>query len=80
MILDSLLIFSSYLPHRSGKNTTQNSRRALYMTYNGESDCDYRKKYYEDKRKNYPPENEKDPKKDYSVGSKIYNVGTPVTF
>jgi ectoine hydroxylase-related dioxygenase (phytanoyl-CoA dioxygenase family) len=31
-------IFSGYLPHRSGPNTSDRSRRLLYVSYNAESD------------------------------------------
>ncbi len=37
-----VLIFSSWLPHRSGPNRSDRSRRALYVTYNGETDGDFR--------------------------------------
>lgn len=74
-----VLIFSSWLPHRSGPNRTSKSRRALYVTYNAKVDGDYREKYYEDKRKKFPPKNERELGKDYSEGAKIYNLATPIT-
>jgi len=37
----------------------------LYLTYNKLSDGDQRKKYYDDKYKNYPPDIDRDPNKDY---------------
>lgn len=45
-----LLWFDSYVPHRSGTNITEVSRRALYLTYNAASAGDFRSTYYEDKR------------------------------
>jgi hypothetical protein len=37
----------------------------LYLTYNKLSDGDHREKYYNDKYKNYPPDIDRDPNKDY---------------
>lgn len=72
-------MFSSWLPHRSGTNTTPNSRRALYVTYNGKNDGDFREDYYKEKRLHFPQKVERDPNKDYSEGAKIYNLATPIT-
>lgn len=46
-----LLWFDSYAPHRSGTNTTDRPRRALYLTYNAASVGNLRDTYYEDKRR-----------------------------
>lgn len=48
-----LLWFDSYVPHRSGTNSTDRPRRALYLTYNAASDGDLRDTYYEDKRREF---------------------------
>src|SRR5262245_29563939 len=45
-----LLWFDSYVPHRSGTNTTATARRAWYLTYNAASAGDLRSTYYDDKR------------------------------
>ena len=45
-----LLVFDSYTPHRSGTNTTDRPRRAMYLTYNAAADGDHRDRYYADKR------------------------------
>ena len=37
------MIFSSYIPHRSGENKTNNRRRVLYATFNQEKHGDWRK-------------------------------------
>ena len=74
-----VVIFSSWLPHRSGTNFTSQSRRSLYVTYNGVSDGDHRQDYYEDKRKHFPQKIEREPGKDYSEGAKRYNLATPIT-
>jgi hypothetical protein len=45
-----LLWFDSYTPHQSGSNTTDRSRRALYLTYNALAVGDLRTTYYADKQ------------------------------
>jgi ectoine hydroxylase-related dioxygenase (phytanoyl-CoA dioxygenase family) len=60
------VFFDSYAPHRSQPNRTDQARRVLYITYNRKSEGDSREKYYADKRRNYPPDIERDPGKDYS--------------
>lgn len=73
-----VLLFDSFIPHRSGANLTQTARRALYITYNRKSEGERREDYYADKRRNFPPECERIPGKDYSSGAGIYNVGNPI--
>ena len=60
------VFFDSFAPHRSAPNHTDQARRVLYITYNSVSAGDSREKYYADKRKNYPPDIERDPNQDYS--------------
>lgn len=60
------VFFDSFAPHRSHPNRTDKARRVLYITYNKLSEGDSRKQYYADKRRNYPPDIERDPDKDYS--------------
>jgi ectoine hydroxylase-related dioxygenase (phytanoyl-CoA dioxygenase family) len=60
------VFFDSFAPHRSGPNNTAKARRVLYITYNKSAEGDSREKYYAEKRKNYPPDIERDPNKDYS--------------
>ena len=60
------VFFDSYAPHRSMPNKTNEARRVLYITYNKASEGDHRAQYYADKRKNYPPDIERDPNKDYA--------------
>jgi hypothetical protein len=45
-----LVFFDSYAPHRSGTNTSDRPRRALYLTYNAASRGDFREEYYADKQ------------------------------
>lgn len=42
----SLVFFHCYVPHRSAANTSNSTRRAIYLTYNGESDGGLRESYY----------------------------------
>jgi len=60
-----VLFFDSYVPHRSAPNNTDKSRRVLYVTYAKKSEGDFRTRYYEDKRKSFPPDIERDPSKKY---------------
>jgi len=60
-----MVFFGSYVPHRSGPNTSDRSRRVLYATYNRLGEGDYREQYYADKRKSFPPDIEREPGKVY---------------
>ena len=60
------VFFDSYAPHRSLPNRTDKARRVLYITFNAASEGDHRAKYYADKRKNYPPDIERDPNRNYA--------------
>jgi Phytanoyl-CoA dioxygenase (PhyH) len=44
------LFFSSYAPHKSPPNATEQPRRTLYLTYNAQAEGDLREAYYADKR------------------------------
>ena len=59
------VFFDSYAPHRSEPNRTNHARRVLYITYNRASEGDHRARYYADKHKNFPPDVERDPSRDY---------------
>lgn len=59
------VFFDSYTPHRSKPNKSNQVRRVLYITFNVAAEGDHRVQYYSDKRKNYPPDIERDPDKDY---------------
>lgn len=72
------VFFDSYAPHRSDVNTSNFTRRNLYLTYNPLSLGSFRDRYYEEKRRLFPPECERDPTKDYSAGAKVFNVANPI--
>jgi hypothetical protein len=54
-----VLFFDSYAPHASKPNFTTEQRRILYLTYNAASHGDHRRRYYDDKRKSFPPDIER---------------------
>lgn len=73
-----LLLFDSYLPHRSGPNQSAGPRRSLFVTYGARSGGDRRADYYTDKRLRFPPECERVPGRDYSAGAALYNLANPI--
>jgi hypothetical protein len=75
--IGDIVFFDSYIPHRSAANHSEQPRRALYITYNRASEGSYREKYYRCKRDIFPPDIERDPKKDYQ-DSGVFNVGNPI--
>ena len=72
-----LVLFDSYLPHRSGINGSSVARRALYATYNRMLEGDCRDQYFEKKRASFPPEVERVAGVTYDEG--VFNVGNPVS-
>jgi len=48
-----LVIFDSFVPHKSATNATANSRRAMFMTFSAAREGNWYDKYYDDKRQNY---------------------------
>ena len=71
-----LVIFNSFLPHRSEVNQSSRSRRALYATYAKASEGDFRAEYFQQKRALFPPDAEREPGRAYAGG--IFNVGNPI--
>ena len=45
-----ILLFGSYIPHKSPTNRSNQPRRIIYLTYNASSQGDWREQYYADKR------------------------------
>lgn len=60
-----VVFFDSYAPHGSDPNISDNIRRIYYATYNRASAGDHLEQYYVDKHKNFPPDIDRDPNKDY---------------
>ena len=63
--LGDVIFFDGFVPHRAPKNGSNHQRRIMFVTYNAASQGDHREKYYADKRASYPPDNERDPNKEY---------------
>tara|TARA_B100001063_G_C16744212_1_gene546537 strand:- start:910 stop:1665 length:756 start_codon:yes stop_codon:yes gene_type:complete len=61
-----LVFFNSYTPHFSYSNNSKKSRSQIYLTYNKEKDGKFRSKYISDKRKNFPPNDERAANKKYT--------------
>jgi ectoine hydroxylase-related dioxygenase (phytanoyl-CoA dioxygenase family) len=57
--------FDCFTPHQSKPNLTARPRRNVYLTYNRRGDGDFRDLYFEDKRRSYPPDFERDPNATY---------------
>jgi 2-aminoethylphosphonate dioxygenase len=73
-----VVLFDSYIPHRSAANRSDRPRRALYVTYNRLAEGDRRDAYFADKRTRFPPECERVPGVDYSASAAVYNLGNPI--
>lgn len=71
-----ILIFDSYAPHRSGDNTTDESRRIFYFTYNKTSDGDHYYDYIKRKIIEFPPDIEREEGVIYE--GKRYNLANPI--
>ncbi len=50
-----VIFFDCYVPHGSPANTSNRSRRNIFLTFNRQSDGDMRHRYYADKAQTYPP-------------------------
>ena len=48
-----IILFNSYIPHRSSENKSKLPRKALYVTYNDKEEGDLRKEYYDMKKKKF---------------------------
>jgi hypothetical protein len=73
-----VVLFDSYVPHRSGPNRSSAPRRALYVTYNRASEGDRRDEYFALKRKAFPPECERVPGAPLDAASRVFNLGNPI--
>lgn len=73
-----LVIFDSFVPHRSDKNTTNNSRRIFYFTYNLIEDGEFHEDYINKKRLEFPPDIEREEGKEYKILGNKYNLANPI--
>jgi ectoine hydroxylase-related dioxygenase (phytanoyl-CoA dioxygenase family) len=60
--IGDVLFFDHYTPHKSEPNRSSEPRSNIYLTYNGISKGDRRMEYLSRKRKELPPDNERDGK------------------
>ncbi|NBT57678.1 hypothetical protein EBT16_02725 [bacterium] len=51
----SVIVFDSFVPHKSGPNRSNQSRRALFTTFNPLPEGDHRLHYFALKKKYFPP-------------------------
>lgn len=65
MMPGDVAFFDCFTPHQSEANMTEKPRRNLYLTFNRQRDGDHRERYFADKRRSYPPDNEREPGKSY---------------
>lgn len=61
-----VIFFDSFVPHASGPNRTAAPRRVLYVTYSRACDGDHRTRYFADKRRDFPPDIEREPGRIYT--------------
>ena len=61
-----VVFFDSFVPHASAPNQTRSPRRILYVTYALASHGDHRARYFADKRRDFPPDIERDPGRTYT--------------
>ncbi len=72
-----VIVFDAWVPHWSGRNDSQGSRRTYYMTFNPASAGDHRAAYYARKRELFPPEYERRPGVDYAKLGAQFNLANP---
>lgn len=73
-----VLIFESYLAHRSAANHSTQDRKALYATYNRASEGDLHDEYYRQRKIEYPPTHLRKPGEKFAKGDLRYGYGSPM--
>ena len=76
--IGQLLIFTSYLAHRSGANKSASDRKAIYATYNCASEGDLHKQYYEHRKIEWPATHMRRKGQSYEQGALMYGFGSPM--
>ena len=76
--IGQLLIFGSYLAHRSAANYSSSDRKAIYATYNCKSEGDLHDTYYEGRAKLWPPTHKRQDGAKYEAGAFRYAYGSPM--
>lgn len=73
-----ILLFDSYVPHRSHGNRTDGSRRIFYFTFNEEKFGDLYDTYLKQKRKEFPPDIERTDDDSVKIEGNKYNLANPM--
>ncbi|KAJ5686044.1 hypothetical protein N7536_008663 [Penicillium majusculum] len=73
-----ILIFGSYLAHRSGANVSSKDRRAIYATYNCAAEGNLHDQYYSDRQKLWPATHMRENGQSYEEGRARYAFGSPM--
>ena len=73
-----MLVFGSYLAHRSGANKSQSDRKAIYATYNLASEGDLHDPYYADRAIKWPATHMREAGNKYEAGAMTYGFGSPM--
>jgi hypothetical protein len=73
-----MLIFGSYLAHRSGVNYSDGDRKAIYATYNCAREGDLHQSYYEDRKMMWPATHMRKDGERYDEGALRYGFGSPM--
>ncbi|CAG8128514.1 unnamed protein product [Penicillium salamii] len=76
--IGDLLVFGSYLAHRSGANVSSKDRRAIYATYNCATEGNLHEQYYSDRRKAWPATHMRREGEEYEEGRVRYAFGSPM--
>ena len=77
-ILGQILIFGSYLTHRSSANRSNLDRKALYATYNCAREGDLHDEYYAHRKIVWPPVQLRKKGEAYQEGALRYGYGSPM--
>jgi 2-aminoethylphosphonate dioxygenase len=72
-----VVLFDSFVPHRSGPNISDGSRRIIYLTFNLADEGNYYEEYFIKKRKEFPPDFERNSSTMIDLDSK-YNLANPI--
>ncbi|KIW76255.1 hypothetical protein Z517_11001 [Fonsecaea pedrosoi CBS 271.37] len=73
-----VLVFGSYLAHRSGANHSNQDRKALYATYNCAREGDLHDEYYAHRKATWPPAQLRKQGEEYKEGALRYGYGSPM--
>ncbi|CAL5871536.1 uncharacterized protein PFLUO_LOCUS5789 [Penicillium psychrofluorescens] len=73
-----ILVFGSYLAHRSGANTSTKDRKAIYATYNCAAEGNLHDQYYADRRQLWPATHLRKDGESYEEGRARYAYGSPM--